>query len=83
MSGDRKYIDRNKSNAGKHTKYKRPMKCDNLDDRQKDRLIAMMDDISNNLEDLKAEKESYYKIEGQSAISKYSHDNMYSLAGDQ
>jgi hypothetical protein len=82
MSGDRTYIDRNKKNAGHHTKYRRPMKGENLNDRQKDRLIAMMDDISNNLEDLKAEKESYYKIEGQSSISKFTHNNMYSLTGE-
>lgn len=82
-SGDRTYIDRNKKHAKSHTKYKRPMKCEILSDKQKERLMIMMDDITGNIQDLKRQKDEYYKPESsQSAISKFSGDNMYSVQGD-
>ena len=40
------------------------MVCETLPEDQKDRLEKMLTDITSNLEEIKKEKDAYYKVDG-------------------
>ena len=53
----------NKDRAKDYNPYKKPMICDQLDESSKLRLDRLMQDIDNNLEEIKKEKEEFEKEE--------------------
>jgi len=64
MSTDINHLKRNKEDAATYRRWRKKMVCDTLPVNQKDRLEKMLTDITSNLEDIKKEKEAYYKADG-------------------
>lgn len=73
MSGGKDFMQLNKDRAKSFNPYKKPMICEQLDDRSKSRLDILMADIDDNLEELQKQKEDY---DNQSQFTKVT-DNAY------
>eukprot|EP00347_Sterkiella_histriomuscorum_P021750 403332895 len=71
ITSNKDFLSKNKDQAKAFNPYKKPMKCDQLDEESKNRLDSLMRDIDDNLEDIKKEKEDFYSVD----INKSSYTN--------
>ena len=55
-------VRENKANVSKYDPYKIKLLQDRLDEKSKARLATLLQEIDDNLDDLKKEKEEYHKM---------------------